>query len=76
MVAPLRSRGAELDFWLQRRHSVLCESCQAWIYSGYNNNNNNNNDNIIRASITIYFKLTELYPILICVAEQNCPKSN
>lgn len=26
MVAPLRSRGAELDFWssLQRQHSVLC----------------------------------------------------
>lgn len=33
MVAPLRSRGAELDFWngMQRQHSVLCVSqvCQA-----------------------------------------------
>ena len=39
MVAPLKSRGAEVDFWsgLQRQHSVLCVSwvCQDWIYTGY-----------------------------------------
>ena len=34
MVAPLRSRGAELDLWsgLQRQHSVLCVS---WVCQSY-----------------------------------------